>query len=66
MNEKANLRWQSICAWFGPAFLLTFVFFWGWVGHNLPPAGPGMNATQIAAYYARNSVAIRIGLPCRQ
>ena len=61
MNEQASLRWQSICAWFGPAFLLTFVFFWGWVGHNLPPAGPGLSAVEIAAHYAQNSVSIRIG-----
>lgn len=61
MDEQVSLRWQSLCAWFGPAFLVTFVFFWGWVGHNLPPAGPGINAIQIAAYYAQNSVSIRIG-----
>ena len=61
MTETTNLQWQSICAWFGPAFLLTFVFFWGWVGHNLPPAGPGLSAPQIAAYYMQNADSIRIG-----
>lgn len=61
MNTQTSLRWQTICAWFGPAFLFTFVFFWGWVGHNLPPAGPGLSATEIAAYYTHNSVSIRIG-----
>ena len=61
MNAHTNLAWQSICAWFGPLFLLTFVFFWGWVGHNLPPAGPGLTAAQIAIHYAQHSVSIRIG-----
>ena len=35
MDNQASLRWQYICAWFGPVILVSFVFFWGWVGHNL-------------------------------
>ncbi len=61
MDNQASLRWQYICAWFGPVILVSFVFFWGWVGHNLPPAGPGLNASQIAGHYALNSVGIRVG-----
>ena len=36
MDENTSLRYQLISAWCGPAFLVTFVFFWGILGHNLP------------------------------
>jgi hypothetical protein len=61
MNERQNLQWQWISAWCGPAFLILFVSFWGWIGGNLPPAGPGLSANEIAAYYQANHVTIRIG-----
>jgi hypothetical protein len=61
MTERQNLRWQLICAWCGPAFVLLFVTFWGWIGGNLPPAGPSLSAEEIAAYYRANSVTIRVG-----
>ena len=37
------------------------MFFWGWIGGNLPPAGPGLSAEEIAAYYSAHHVTIRIG-----
>jgi hypothetical protein len=61
MNVQQSLRWQSIAAWCGPLFVVTFVLFWGWIGHNLPPAGPGLTADQVAAHYRDNTTAIRIG-----
>lgn len=61
MTEEQNLRWQLICAWCGPAFVVLFVTFWGWIGGNLPPAGPGLSADEIAGYYRANNVSIRIG-----
>jgi hypothetical protein len=61
MTEGQNLRWQLICAWCGPAFVVLFLTFWGWIGGNLPPAGPELSAEQIATYYRENSVDIRIG-----
>lgn len=61
MTEEQNLRWQLICAWCGPAFVVLFLTFWGWIGGNLPPAGPSLSAEEIAAYYRANSVTIRIG-----
>jgi hypothetical protein len=61
VNEKTSLNWQYISAWCGPLFLVTFVFFWGWVGHNLPPAGPNLSATEIAWHYQQHSVGIRVG-----
>ena len=61
MTEEQNLRWQLICAWCGPAFVVLFLTFWGWIGGNLPPAGPSLSAEEIAAYYRAYSVTIRIG-----
>jgi hypothetical protein len=61
MTDKSNLAWQSIAAWCGPAFLVTFVFCWGFVGMNLPPAGPNLSAIEIAQHYAEHSVRIRVG-----
>jgi hypothetical protein len=61
MTDLQNLRWQWICAWCGPAFVGLFVIFWGWIGGNLPPAGPNLSAQEIAAYYQANSINIRIG-----
>ena len=61
MNERQNLQWQTICAWCGPAFLCLFVLFWGWIGGNLPPAGPNLSAEQIATYYRSEHMLIRVG-----
>ncbi len=61
MTNEQNLRWQLISAWCGPAFVILFLLFWGWIGGNLPPAGPNLSAEEIAAYYRANSAGIRIG-----
>ena len=61
MDEKTNLRYQLIAAWCGPAFLLTFVFFWGIVGQNLPNPSPALSATDLAARYAAHLNEIRLG-----
>lgn len=61
MNERQNLTWQWISAWCGVFFVTTFVFCWGYIGMNLPPAGPGLSATEIAQHYAQHSERIRAG-----
>lgn len=61
MTELQTLHWQRICAWCGPAFVVLFVLFWGWIGGNLPPAGPALSADAIAAYYRSHHLTIRIG-----
>lgn len=61
MDERRNLDWQLVCAWCGPLFVITFLMFWGWVGHNLPPAGPAMSARAIADHYLANTAGIRLG-----
>lgn len=61
MDEKTSLRYQLISAWCGPAFLLTFVAFWGFLGHNLPNPSPALSATDLAARYLANLGEIRTG-----
>ena len=61
MDERTVLNWQLVCAWCGPIFVVTFVFFWGWVGMNLPPAGPGLTAQELADHYRAHAGAIRLG-----
>jgi hypothetical protein len=61
MDETSRLVWQRYAAWCGPLFVLTFVVCWGWIGMNLPPAGPDLSAMEIARHYADNSLRIRIG-----
>lgn len=61
MDPQTSLKWQLFCAWCGPIFVVTFLIFWGWIGHNLPPAGPNLTAIQIAAWYVAHTSGIRIG-----
>ena len=61
MDEKTVLNWQLFCAWCGPIFVVTFVFFWGWVGMNLPPAGPALTAQELADHYRAHAGVIRLG-----
>lgn len=62
MNEQTSLRYQMISAWCGPLFLLTFVFFWGVLGHNLPNPSSAWSALQVAAHYQNNVTEMRTGL----
>ncbi|MET0547376.1 MAG: hypothetical protein ABWZ40_13825 [Caulobacterales bacterium] len=61
MSEDLSRSWQLICAWCGPAFVITFAIFWAVLGKNLPPAGPGLSALEIATHYTQNNGSIRVG-----
>src|SRR5690606_8878501 len=61
INNKTAFRHELISAWCGPAFLITFVVFWGIIGQNLPNPSPALSATELAARYAENLSAIRLG-----
>ena len=61
MDQKTSLRFQLISAWCGPAFLVTFVLFWGVIGQNLPNPSPALSATDLAARYSQNLGEIRLG-----
>jgi len=55
-------RNQVACAWCGP--LMTFLFFIGLlpIGHFIWPPAPSLNAEQIAAWFAHDTVNKRLGL----
>ena len=61
MDERLSLRYQLISAWCGPAFLVTFVLFWGVIGQNLPNPSPALSATDLAARYSVHLNDIRFG-----
>ena len=62
MDEKLSLRYQLLSAWSGPAFLLTFIVFWGILGTNLPaPVSPALNPHQVAMRYLGSWTEMRIG-----
>jgi hypothetical protein len=61
MTTKQNLKYQLLAAECGFAFELLFTIFWGWFGHNLPPASPNLAAPQLAAHYALHHNAILFG-----
>ena len=62
MDEKLSLRYQLLSAWSGPAFLLTFIVFWGILGTNLPaPVSPALNPHDVAVRYLGSWTLMRIG-----
>jgi hypothetical protein len=62
MDEKLSLRYQLLSAWCGPAFLLTFIVFWGIVGTNLPaPVSPALNPHDVAVRYLGWWTQMRVG-----
>jgi hypothetical protein len=61
MDDSTKHKYQLICAWCGPAFLVTFVLFWGVLGHNIPNPSPALSAGDLAARYTDNLNEIRLG-----
>ena len=61
MDNKSLIRHDLISAWCGPAFLVTFVFFWGVMGNNIPNPSPALSSGELAARYAENLGSIRAG-----
>ena len=61
MDEKHSLKYQLISAWCGPAFLISFVLFWGVIGQNLPNPSPDLSAVDLAGRYITHLNDIRLG-----
>ena len=61
MDEKTRLRYQLICAWCGPMFLVTFVLFWGVIANNIPNPAPSLTAEALKERYLLNLGEIRFG-----
>jgi hypothetical protein len=61
VDEKTKLTYQKISIWCGPVFVATFIFFWAWLGHNLPPPSPAMPPAGFTARYIDHLGEIRVG-----
>ena len=61
MDEKTRLRYQLICAWCGPMFLVTFLLFWGVIANNIPNPAPSLTAEALKERYLLNLGEIRFG-----
>lgn len=52
---------QKLSLYSGIVFVFTFVFFWAWMGDNLPPPNAGWGADQFARRYSDHLTGIRVG-----
>ena len=52
-NDEYFKYWRACCA-MGPVFLACFLFFWGYLGFNVPPIPADWTADQLAAHFREN------------
>ena len=57
-----NPRLHMLCAWAGPAFVVTFCSGVWFIGMFVPPHDPLATAADIAAFYQRHPIRIMVGL----
>jgi Domain of unknown function (DUF4386) len=57
-----QFKYWRFCAWAGPFFMFVFIFFWGVMGHNLPPFSGAAPASDVADFFRQNSNMVRIGM----
>ena len=53
--------WKA-CAWAGPVYIIGILISWAGVAGFVPPPGEDWGPQKIAAFYADNEVAIRLGM----
>jgi hypothetical protein len=61
MTTKQSLKYQLLAAQCGFAFEILYTIFWGWMGHNLPPASASLSAQELATHFAMHHNAILFG-----
>lgn len=62
MDKRLALVFELVGAWCGPAFALTFLFCFAYLGHNLPvPPSPSWDAPTLAKWIAENHDSLRAG-----
>ena len=61
MTAKQNLKYQLLAAQCGFAFEILYTIFWGYFGHNLPPASPNLSAQDLASIFSQHHNAILFG-----
>ena len=61
MDEQTKIFYQKLSIYMGPIFVTTFVIFWAWLGHNLPPPHPDWPAQAFTDRYVSHLTEIRVG-----
>lgn len=61
MDEQTKIFYQRLSLYSGPFFAITFVIFWAWLGHNLPPPHPDWPAQAFTDRYVQHLTSIRVG-----
>lgn len=62
LTNQEYFRYWRFCAYCGPVFLTAFLFFWGYLGHNIPPVPADRSADQMAELFRNNANGIRAGM----
>jgi|TARA_B110000967_G_scaffold209762_1_gene267517 hypothetical protein len=64
MNKQTSNSVELAIAWTGPLCILGMIFFWGIMGHNIPPPNfAGMTAEQLVTdHYVKYQSSIAIGM----
>ena len=60
MSDKASLKWQWAAGFSGVAFAILYGIFWGYFGHNIPPASPQLSPADLAAFYIQYHSSISV------
>lgn len=60
-TDNSYGAWK-FCAWNGMIFMAVFMYFWGWLGHNLPPFAGDAPASEVAAYFREHQDSMRLGM----
>jgi len=61
MSNAASLKWQVAAGYCGIAFVILYGIFWGYFGHNIPPASAALSPAQLFAFYTQNHSSILFG-----
>lgn len=59
MTDSPYKSWR-FCAWGGPLFLVTYIFFWGILGFNIPPLSPALTSAELAAHFIEHANRLRV------
>jgi len=63
MDAKVKVKFELVAALCGPLFVISYLVFWGILGHNVPPPSPAYSAQELVAhYYGRFHSDILLGM----
>jgi len=62
LDNAAYFRYWRASAAMGPVFLSAFLFFWGWLGYNIPPIPADRTADQMAEFFRNHYNEVRAGM----